>query len=60
MLFEHPGERKCFGWVDTQNSLLGQWGIELLAGKISRHESGVPESCKVVLVPPKWRKASDK
>ena len=57
---EHPGERKCFGWVDTQNSLLGQWGIELLAGKISRHESGVPESCKVVLVPPKWRKASDK
>jgi hypothetical protein len=55
--FEHPGKRDCFGWVDSQNTLLGKWGVDLLAAKLSHHERGIPESCQVMLVPPKWRKA---
>jgi len=55
--FEHPGKRDCFGWVDTQNTLLGKWGVDLLASKLSLHERGIPESCQVMLVPPKWRKS---
>lgn len=54
--FEHPGTRDCFGWVDTQNTLLGNWGVDLLTSKLASHEKGIPESCQVMLVPPMWRK----
>lgn len=54
--FKHPGKQACFGWVDTQNTLLGKWGVDLLTSKLSGHERGIPESCQVMLVPPKWRK----
>lgn len=54
--FEHPGKQDCFGWVDTQNTLLGKWGVDLLTSKLSGHERGIPDACQVMLVPPKWRK----
>lgn len=53
--FEHPDKQACYGWVDTQNSLLGKWSVDLLASKLSNHERGIPESYQVMLVPPKWR-----
>lgn len=57
--FEHPGEEPCFGWVDTQNILLGKWGVDMLTSKLSGHERGIPDACQVMLVPPKWRKGSE-
>ena len=56
--FQHPGDRPCFAWVDTQNVLLGEWGMDVLASKLACHERGIPEACQVMLVPPKWCKGS--
>lgn len=55
VLFMEPGTAPCFGWIDTQNFLIGSWGTELLASKLSQHETGVPEARQVLLVPPAWR-----
>lgn len=54
--FQDPGDKECFAWIDTQNTLLGRWGVDLLTTKLSGHERGIPEACQVMLVPPKWRK----
>jgi len=54
ILFRDPGSKECFGWIDTQNRLLGSWGIDLLTTKLSHHEFGLPEACQIVLVPPAW------
>ena len=54
VVFRDPGSEECFGWVDTQNSLLGRWGVDLLTAKLSQHERGLPESCQVTLIPPIW------
>lgn len=54
VLFRDPGSEPCFGWVDTQNALLGRWGVDLLATKLSLHESGLPSASQVVLIPPLW------
>lgn len=54
VLFRDPGSEECFGWVDTQNTLLGRWGIDLLTTKLSQHEHGLPEACQVMLIPPLW------
>lgn len=57
VLFKNPEESPCFGWIDTQNSLMGKWGAEILAAKLSLRESGIPETRQVLLVPPAWRRS---
>lgn len=55
IFFKDPGETRSFGWIDTQNTLMGSWGAELLASKLSQHERGIPAMRQVLLVPPEWR-----
>jgi len=55
VIFQDPGDKPCFGWIDTQNSLMGKWGAELLAAKLSLRKTGIPNPRQVLLVPPSWK-----
>jgi DNA-binding LacI/PurR family transcriptional regulator len=54
VLFRRPANRPCLGWIDTQNRLLGSWGLDFLAAKIHQRERGVPALRQELLVPPIW------
>lgn len=60
IIFRDPEEEPVFGWIDTQNTLLGAWGVDLLSTKLSQHEVGIPEARQITLVPPVWRKGTSK
>lgn len=53
--FRAPAPGHVFGWIDTQNLLMGLWGVEMLAAKLLQRRRGVPKFPQVVLVPPAWR-----
>jgi hypothetical protein len=53
--FMPPGNRKIFGWIDTQNSLMGRWGAEMLAARMLGCRTGLRQYEPVTLVPPVWR-----
>lgn len=55
VLWSHPGNQPCFGWIDTQNEILGSWSVELLAAKLVDRDRGIPETRQLTLVPPLWR-----
>lgn len=54
VLFRRPSDEPCFGWIDTQNELLGRWAVDILSTKLAHHERGIPDYCQIVLVPPAW------
>jgi hypothetical protein len=55
VLFRRPPvNRDCLGWIDTQNRLLGSWGLDFLAAKIHQREHGIPTLRQELLVPPIW------
>lgn len=54
VLFKNPGNSPCFGWLDTQNSLMGRWGVDALAANLHLNRQGVPDQQQVILVPPRW------
>ena len=54
-VFRAPTAGRVFGLVDTQNVLMGLWGVEMLAAKLLHRQRGLPEFAQVVLVPPAWR-----
>ncbi len=54
IIFRDPESEPVFGWINTQNALLGAWGVDLLATKLSQHELGIPEARQITLVPPIW------
>ena len=49
-----PGDQPYFGRIDHQNSLMGEWGVNLLTAKIQMGHSGVPAYSQTILVPPRW------
>lgn len=60
IIFRDPEEETVFGWIDTQNALLGAWGVELLSTKLSQHEVGIPKARQITLVPPIWMQGTSK
>jgi len=57
--FKDPGAEPSFGWIDTQNYLMGLWGSELIASKLRQHEKGIPAARQITLVPPEWKSGRD-
>jgi len=55
--FKRPRGKSFFGWIDTRNELLGSWAVEMLANKLGQWETGLPEACETLLVPPRWFRA---
>lgn len=55
ILWCQPDRQRCFGWIDTQNEILGRWSVELLAAKLNDWNYGIPETRQLTLVPPVWR-----
>lgn len=53
-----PGSTPHFGWVNYQNQLLGEWGINLLAAKLQMNQTGLPDSRQSVLVPALWNQGT--
>jgi len=49
-----PGDQPCFGRIDHQNYLMGEWGVNLLTAKIQMGHAGVPAHSQTILVPPRW------
>jgi len=58
VFFRDPGAIPSFGWIDTQNDLMGLWAVELIASKLRQHEKGIPPKRQITLVPPEWRAGS--
>jgi len=54
IIFKEPRGKSFFGWIDTRNELLGTWAVNLLTNKLGQWDSGLPEACETVLVPPRW------
>lgn len=42
------------GHIDQRTDLLGTWAVDLLASNMWLHETGVPDTQKVLLVEPRW------
>lgn len=58
--FRAPTTGKVFGWIDTQNILMGLWGVEILSSKLLQRSKGLPDFAQVLLVPPAWRSDESK